>query len=146
MREPNKYLEIYINNKKFKEFDKVSVFIKNSSSRYLSEKNDNYNILGIRGLIESLDYQNCLKKKNEIDRDISYLFPNLDTKENKTSHLIDQSGKSFYDEKIYYFKNGSRITLTCIIFEDDFKKKNKYFDSFSLNLIPKEIIIWLNEK
>ena len=66
LREPNKYLEIYINNKKFKEFDKVSVFIKNSSSRYLSEKNDNYNILGIRGMIKSLDYQNCLKKKMKL--------------------------------------------------------------------------------
>ena len=67
LREPDKYAEIFL-SKQSQIYDVVSVKVRNNStSKYVTNKNEKYTILNIRGMTDYIeDYDSCLIKKDEI--------------------------------------------------------------------------------
>ena len=145
LNEPKKYLEIYIWND-FSIYDMVSVFIKNNSNVYLTNKNEEYKILSIRGGIAyDDDLEGCVQKRNEIAEDFSEMLFNAEKWDTIFPKSDDPSGRSTID-MVNFELEGNLVQLACTDYEKTFKIKNNIVDSLSVILRPKEIRRWLNDK
>ena len=145
LNEPKKYLEIYIWND-FSIYDMVSVFIKNNSNVYLTNKNEEYKILSIRGGIAyDDDLEGCVQKRNEIAEDFSEMLFNAEKWDTIFPKSDDPSGRSTID-MVNFELERNLVQLACTDYEKTFKIKNNIVDSLSVILRPKEIRRWLNDK
>ena len=77
LSEPLKYFEIYL-FEEFPIYDVVSVFIKNNeSSKYVTNSNEKYIVLGTRGMIYyNGDYDNCIINRDEVVEELSNIYKN----------------------------------------------------------------------
>ena len=82
IEEPNKYGEVYL-QKNYQTYDSLSFFVKNTpTSPYITNKNEKYIILSVRGLIEfDEDFDSCILKRDEVVGDLSKIFPNVQQRE-----------------------------------------------------------------
>ena len=147
LNEPNKYVEVYL----WKDFpiykDGVSFFLQNNqSSKYVTNKNEAYTILSVRGLIDfTNDFDSCILKKEEISRELIRLFVNAKKTEFDTPHPIDPSGNSKTTGVSYLFDSGDKAQLYCIDFEEKFRINNNYGEGLSVVIRREEIRLWLND-
>ena len=77
LKEPNKYVEVYLFNYSSTYEAGLSFFIKNNSTnKYINNKNEKYTILSIRGMKNYIeDFDSCIQKRDEIAADLSHVFP-----------------------------------------------------------------------
>ena len=108
--------------------------------------NDNdYIIHQISGF---LDYKNniqdCLKKKNEIKKEISEVFNNLDTKDKKNlSHPYDKSGETKYWATDFYLDSGAMINVGCMDWSSKFEEENNWQDSLDVSISSSDYMKYL---
>ena len=142
-KEPNKYAEVKINNN-FSKYDVVGVFIKNNNlNEYVSNKNEKYTILGIRGSIfYDEDFDNCIIERDKIVEIFSKILPSAKKSEYYEIHDADPSGDSIIDsvylDKLPY--EGSRYT--CTDWGESISSMNNWVDHLSIYLETEEIINW----
>ena len=145
--EPNKYAPIYFrgNSSTYVGF---SFFIKKpTSTKYITNKNEKYIILSIRGMMNYIeDFDGCLQKRDEIVEVLSEMFPNIQKYENTYSHAADPSGNSINDDVYFEFNSGDSVDLTCNNFEENFRNKMKWTEGLDLVIRSKEIVSWLENK
>jgi len=145
LREPSKFLHIYL-YKDFPIYDYVSFFIKKGKSGgdHFQIKNE-YKISGIRGEISFYnDFNGCLKKKEEVIKEVVTKFPGTIQKESiNLEHPLDTSGRSVVEYTDIIFDNGDAIQLSCNDWEEGFRIKNNYSEGFTFTLHTKEVISWL---
>jgi len=144
IEEPNKYGEVYL-QKNYQTYDSLSFFVKNTpTSPYITNKNEKYIILSVRGLIEfDEDFDSCILKRDEVVGDLSKIFPNVQQREAFGKHGIDPSGKSIFDSVYFEFDSEETIRLTCADLEETLRIKNNWNDSLSVSIFSKEIVVWL---
>ena len=110
------------------------------------DPNDNdYIIHQISGF---LDYKNniqdCLKKKNEIKKEISEVFNNLDTKDKKNlSHPYDKSGETKYWATDFYLDSGAMINVGCMDWSSKFEEENNWQDSLDVSISSSDYMKYL---
>ena len=146
LNEPNKYAEVYI-PKKLKAYDSLLVLIKNNStSQYVTNKNEKYTLLGLRGAITyNEDFDNCIVKRNEIADELSKVFLNLYKWSSVESHPADPSGKSIVDGIYFEFDSGSLAKIYCSNWEETLRIKNKWLEGLRVTIDSKEITEWLGD-
>ena len=143
LKEPFKYAEVKL-NKNFSKYDWVSVFVKNNNlNEYVSNKNEKYTILSIRGTIYyDEDFDNCIKERDEIVEIFSKILPTAKKSEYFESHSADPSGDSIVDS--VYLDNlpyeGSRYI--CTDWSESITTMNNWTDNLSISLETQEIIEW----
>jgi len=140
---PYKYSQINLPNT-FSKYDFVSVFIKNNATNeYISDKNEEFKILGSIGIIAYVeDFDECKKEQNKVS-DIFYrMFSNTQKTETSYSHRSDPSGKSIKDDVIYSFDSGEYIVVSCENFEETFRLKKKWTEGLKISINSKEIVSW----
>ena len=144
LKEPNKYAEVYL-SKDFPTYDSVLFFIKNNSTnQYLTNKNEKYTILSLRGVIEyEEDFDSCIEKRDEVVEVFSEMFPNAQKQVEVLKHGIDPSGNSIKDAVYFIFDSGADIGASCINFEETLRIKNNWTEGLSIHVYPEEIISWL---
>ncbi len=106
---------------------------------------NNYIIHQVSGF---LDYKNniqdCLKKKNEIKKEISGVFNNLDTKDKKNlSHPYDKSGETKYWSTDFYLDSGAMINVGCMDWSSKFEEENNWLDSLDVNISSSDYVKYL---
>jgi hypothetical protein len=145
LKEPNKYAEVYL-FKDFPTYDAISFFIKNNSTnQYVTDKNEKFPIVFVRGLIDyTEDFDSCIQKKDEIIGVLTKMFPNLQLEEVKKSHSADSSGNSKVEGSVIYFSSISNIQAQCNDFEESFRIENKLTEGLSVAILSEEISEWLN--
>ena len=145
LKEPNKYLEVYL-FKDFLSYDKISFFVKNNSTNeYVTNKNEKYTVLFIRGLIDyNEDFDSCIAKRDEVVEVLSEMFQNEDQNEYKGIHRGDPSGNSIIDGYIIYFSSGGNIQAQCNNFEETWRIKNNQTEGLSVAILSDEIAKWFS--
>ena len=146
LNEPNKYAEIYIWND-LSIYDLVTVHVKNSPSTvYLTNKNEQYEILTIRGLLKyTEDFDGCIQKRDEIEETLSEMFPNAEKWDTIFPKSDDPSGKSITD-KVYFELEEGTLQLACTNYEETFRIKNNIVNSLTVIVRLEEIRRWLLDK
>ena len=128
--------EVYM-FRKFEIYDHLSFLVK--------PKDKNYIIYFIKSSIKYDDkMKQCYVKQKEIVEEFSLLYKNTKKVEETVLYPDDPTGKS----NIYYvqfiFDTGDAITVACKDFEGNFKIKNNYVDTLSVELSKKEAEDWLS--
>jgi len=147
LNEPNKYTEVYL-RKEFPVYKAgLSVFFKNNSSnKYVTNKNEKYKIVFIRGRINYVeDFSSCTIKRDEIVKVLSEMFPNIEKQEAVLVHPLDPSGNSIIDDITFNFNSGDELRASCSDWEEVFRNKNNYTEGLSIAIQSKEIGNWLSD-
>ena len=147
LNEPNKYAEVYL-FKDFPTYERMSFFVKNNSTnQYVTNKNEKYTIVFIRGLIDyNEDFDSCIVKRDEVAEFLSQIFHNEDHTEYKRPHRADPSGNSKIDGYVINFSSGAMIEAQCNNFEETWRIKNNWSDNLSVSIDTVEIVSWLINK
>ena len=147
LNEPYKYVEVYI-RKKFNIYEYISVFINNKSlSKYLNNKNQKYVILGIRGMIQyNEDFDSCVQKRDEIEVEISQMFPSSYKSGYRLDHPSDPLGNSFQEHVTFDFNSGGLVDINCNNLDETFRIKHNRFEGFNIQLYNKEITSWVRNR
>ena len=145
LNEPNKYGEVYL-FKDFPTYDYVSFMIINKgANQYITNKNEKYKILSIRGEITYVeDFDSCIQKRVEIADDLSRMLPNAKKDEWVKTHSLDPSGNSIVDGIDFLLNSGEGVTLHCNNWEETFRIKNKYSEGLSVSIDSEETFEWLS--
>ena len=143
LNEPDKYLEIYT-NKNLQTYASLAFFIKNTpTSEYISNKNEKYLIVSIRGLIDfTEDFYGCIEKRDEIAEDLSKVFPNAQKTEKKFEHSTDAT---IIDAIYLEFDSGAQSEVSCMDYEETYRIKMNWSDNLSVSIDPEEIKSWLSD-
>ena len=147
LNEPNKYSEIYL-FKDFPTYDSLSFFVKNNSvNQYVTDINEKYTILFVRGLIDYIeDFDSCIQKRNEIAEVLSEMFPNAQKTERITKHSADPSGRSIIDVVLFDLDSGARIATNCQDFEETFRIEKKWSDTLNIAIQTEEVVSWFDDR
>jgi len=143
LNEPNKYSEIYT-NKNLQTYESIAFIVKNTpTSKYISNKNEKYIIVSIRGLIDyTEDFDGCIEKRDEIVEDLSKVFPNA----RKTEQNFEHSANGTIIDAIYLkFDSGGQSEVSCMDYEETYRIKMNWMDNLSVSIDPEEIISWLKD-
>jgi hypothetical protein len=143
LNEPNKYSEIY-SDKNLQTFDSIAFIVKNNpTSKYISNKNEKYIIVSIRGLIDfTNDFDGCIEKRDEIVEELSIVFPSA----RKTEDFFEHSANGTIIDAIYLeFDSGGHSEVSCMDYEETYRIKMNWNDNLSVSIDPEEIILWLQD-
>ena len=146
LKEPNKYAEVYL-FKDLPTYDFLSFFIKNNAvNQYVSNSNEKYPILFVRGLIDFIeDFDGCIRKRDEIAKVISEMFPDAQIVEDFGPHPLDSSGDSIIDSIVFKIDSGTEIESQCNNWEETFRVKNNYSEGLSVVLYSEEVLSWITD-
>ena len=141
--EPNKYAEVYL-FKDFPTYDSVSFFIKdNSTNEYLTNKNEKYTILFIRGMIDyNEDFDSCIVKRDKIVEVLSGMFSNTQKIEDVWTDKIDPSGNSIFDDVRFVFDSEDDIVARCNNWDENYRSKENFSEGLHIAISTKEIREW----
>jgi len=145
LKEPNKFAEVYL-IKEFPTYKNGLSFLveNNSTSKYISNKNEKYSIVSIRGMINYIeDFDSCLRKKDEIVAELSKIFPDIQKEEGTFEHPADTSGNSVVDFAYFYFDLGGKSEVSCVNFEETFRNKINWSEGLDVAVDTEEISEWL---
>ena len=148
LAEPKKYSEVYLYNSSSTYEAGLSFFVKRTpTSKYITNKNEKYIILSVRGMKNYVeDLKSCIQKRNEIVEELSMLFPNQQKTEGFFKHAADPSGKSIIDAVYFKFDSGDEIEISCDNFEETLRINKNWTEGLSVAIDSQEIISWLETK
>jgi hypothetical protein len=143
LKEPNKYAEVYL-FQDFSIYERMSFFIKNNSTnQYVTNKNEKYTILLIRGLISYIeDFDSCIQKRDEIVEVLSTMFSNTQKTEMVWTDETEPSGNSIFDDVTFTFDSGDDIMARCNNWDENYRIKNNFSEGLSIAISTKEIFEW----
>ena len=147
LNEPNKYVEVYV-LKDFPTYDMVSVFVKNNSlNLYVTNSNEKYTILSIRGMMPYIqDFDSCIKKRDEIAEVLSGMFPNSYKSESRLVHPADPSGNSITDHITFDFDSGEVADIHCSNWDENYRIKYNYKEGLTIQLLSKDVSAWMRDR
>ena len=142
LKEPIKFIEIYL-YENIKTYDQMAVFIKHNSNQFITNKNEKYTILSIRGIISyEEDNDSCIVKRDEIAEVAFMMFPNSKKDLYTKAHRGDPSGNSIMYGINYALDSGGWIDLQCVNFEETWRIENNQTEGISVAVDSKEITDW----
>jgi len=146
-KDPNKYGEVYLFEDRLV-YDILSFFVKsNSTSKYITNKNEEYTILSIYGSIDyEEDFDSCIVKRDEIAEELSMIFPSTNKLAGFFEHSIDPSGNSIVDYVYFEFDSGAQIEASCDNFEETLRLENNWSEGLNIAIKNAEITSWLRRK
>ena len=144
LNEPYKYAEVYF-LKDLKTYSAIAFLVKNNqTNKYISNKDEKYTILSIRGRINYIeDFDGCLQKRNEISEVISKMFLNVTKSKEISTYNADPSGDSIFDSVFFEFDSGDQIDAYCTNLEETFRIKKKWGEGLSVFITSFEVGNWL---
>ena len=144
LKEPNKYVNIFLEGE-FLNYDYLGFMVRNNSSNtYVTNKNEKYEILSIVGDKSYLEnFDSCIEKRNEIAEIFSKSFPNADKFEGIDKINSDSSGRSIVDQITFQFDSNFTISVLCDNYEETFRLKNKWSEGLRVKILTNEIDEWL---
>ena len=147
LNEPNKYAHVFFQGKDFQTYYALTFLVKNNSSNnYVTNKNEKYMILSVRGDKKYInDFDSCIQKRDEIVEVLSLMFINADKFESFLSHPADPSGNSSADMVSFYFEEGHTANVYCDNFEESLRINNNWSEGLTVEINSEEIDSWGND-
>ena len=134
-----KFHDLPIISSKFKTYDQVTFGLKKNDKNYII-----YSLAG--NLYYENDFQNCLKKKEEIINQIKSLFYEQERSDYKQYFENIDDGKSFSEITDFQFKDNSVLRVYCTDWTIETEKKRDFFDMLNIDASSKEYITWLDRE
>ena len=85
---------------------------------------------------ENID--DCYKKLNEIDKELSVLFKDAERRMMNTKHGADESGKSTVKQIYYTLESGDGAVINCYDWSKKMTEENRWYDNLDVSLDTKE--------
>ena len=99
----------------------------------------NFKIYGITGVIYFDDnFNNCLKKKNEIVSELKTSFRNIESRDENKNHWADKTGNSKTYSTYFEFKSGGYISVSCYDWSVKKNKEKGWYDNLKVGIISQE--------
>ena len=130
-----KYFMVSASSPSFEIYEFMQFALKNNDKNYI--------IQGLSGkIVFEKDIQNCLKKKNEVVKELSDFFKNyIENIENKiTPHQHDETGESKQHTTYINLKSKNTVDIYC----EDWSEKTKLTTNFQVRILNKEFMKYLN--
>jgi len=111
----------------------------------LKDNDKNFIIHGLSGkILFKKDIKNCLKKKDEVTKELSDYFSNdIENIENKiTTHRHDKSGKSKQHYTFINLKSKNTIDVYC----EEWSEETKLTTNFQVRILNKEFVKYLENE
>ena len=139
LSEPLKYFAVYL----FKEspiYDVISVVIKNNAlSKYVTNSNEEYKVLGIIGTIYyNEDYDNCIINRDEVVEELSNIYKNSNQEKIISKHPVWEE-KLVEDEVYFSLVGWGSSEASCIKIEKNFKIQYNLKDYLQVTIYSPEI-------
>ena len=146
LKDPSKYSHISF-NKGLNTYGWMSFFVKNNSSNeYITDKNEKYTILFIRGMMYFIqDFEGCIQKRDEIVEVLSEMFPNARKIENVWTDDLEPSGNSIFDDVTFIFDSEDRIVARCNNWDENYRSKENFSEGLHIAIETKEIFEWSSD-
>ena len=140
----SRYTLRQINSESLKQFDDIQVHFKTNDKDFIITS-----ISG--GIYYENKFNDCLKMKKDVIKEISAMFPNAEINDVGTSkwYEADPTGETITSQ--YFFNLGSAkyndyIEVSCYDWGEEAGKKYNAGDHFKLALIEKKFGKWLSEE
>ena len=143
LKDPSKYSHISF-NKGLNTYGSMTFFVKNNSANeYITDKNEKYTILFIRGFIEyNEDFDSCIVKRDEVVEVLSGMFPNAQKIENVFTSTTEPSGNSVVDDVTFMFDSKDRIVARCNNWDENYRSKRNWSEGLHIVIQPIEHYEW----
>ena len=107
------------------------------------KRNDkNYIIHSIAGGIFYSEFNDCLKQKNLVSKEISQIFKDAESSFDVRQIMpADKSEKSYSISDVFFIKNGS-ISARCTNWSDEMTEKYNWSDNLRVGIRTKEFNDW----
>ena len=144
LNEPNKYAEVYF-TKDFSTYDSVSVTIKNNSpNKYVTNSNEKYSIISIRGLIKyNEDFDSCIQKRDGIVEILSEMFSNAEITESIFTYGEGSFDESEIDSIVFHLSSGE-VEAQCNDWNETYRIQNNFTEGLSVIIYSEEIVNWFS--
>ena len=123
----------------FKTYESIDIHLKRNDYRYI--------IYALDGLIFYEDINNCYKKMNTVENELSHEFTNskkIVSGINK--HWTDKSGKSTVKRTHWKLDSGDLVSVECYYWSEEIKKKYpRWSNHLRISLTKKELDDWLKQ-
>ena len=97
-----------------------------------------------------INYNECLKELDQIEKEISSLYEDNSNIKNdgkiSYNHPADKSGNSKVTDIAWIFQNGDVIVIQCYNWQTAFGKKNEFRDSLKIAISNKDIDKWFSHE
>ena len=146
LNEPNKYAEVYLVIESVN-YDYLGFFIKNNSpNQYITNINDKYTILTIRGIKRYIqDFDSCIVNRDEVVGILSKMFPLIDKVQIRQNYFPDPSEKSIMDEVYFELDNEDLVRVWCSDFDEIYRMKMGWSEGLTVMIMSSEINEWLDD-
>ena len=135
--EDRKYFMVGAESSSFETFEFMQFGLKNNDKNFI--------IRGLSGkILFEKDIKNCLKKKEEVTKELSDYFGNdIENIENKiVPHRYDQSGKSKQHYTYINLKSKNTIDVYC----EEWSEETNLTTNFQVRILTKEFQKYLEEE
>jgi len=123
---------------KFKGYDQVTFGLKRDDKKYI--------VHSLSGdLYYENDFKNCMKKKEEILKEVSSLFIKQKRSDYKYVYKDIDDGKSFAEITDFIFKDSSSFRIFCVDWTLETEKKRDFTDMLSVTVSTSEWLRWLDK-
>ena len=134
-----KFHGLAIISDKFKGYDQVTFGLKRDDEKYI--------IYGLAGdLYYENDFKNCMKKKEEILKEVSSLFTKQKRSDYRYVYTEIDDGKSFSEITDFIFKDKSRLRIYCSDWTLETERKREFADMLSVNAVSNDYLKWINNE
>ena len=147
--------EIIANNRNYSEEKKFFYVVSSGNLNledydsldiYLKTDDRKYNIYALGGAIYNLNFEECIKKKDGIIKEISSLFQNSKFVDYGTyPHAFDKSGLSTQTNSTLYFSTGGNVRVECYKWSEEIKLKHNWLDHLSIAVVSQEVEGWIKD-
>ena len=136
----NIFFQNALRSPKYKVYDIVDFSLKNNDNNHII-----YGITG--GIFFNKDFNDCLAKKDEIEKDISLIFINAERIDYGTwQHPYDESKKSTITQVEFNLDiSNDSIVLSCYDWSKKITKELGWTDNLSISIWSKEYADWVRE-
>jgi len=123
-------------NLDLKDYDSFDIYLKTNERKY--------NIYALSGAIYNLNFEKCIKKKDEIVKEISSLFQNSKFVDYGTyPHVFDKSGLSTQTSSTLSLSSGGNVRVECYKWSEEIKLKHNWLDNLSIAVVSQEVEDWI---
>tara|TARA_B100001175_G_scaffold233934_1_gene200347 strand:+ start:1516 stop:2103 length:588 start_codon:yes stop_codon:yes gene_type:complete len=134
-----KFHDVPVISSQFKNYDQITFGLKKNDERYII-----YSLAG--QLYFENDFDNCIKKKKEIIKDLSSLFSKQERHDYTHTFGEIDDGKSFSEVTDFEFKDKSLLRIYCTNWTLETEKKRGFFDMLAIDATSEKYMKWLDNE
>ena len=122
-------ISLFVNESFFQKYENITIKYKKNDNNFII-----HNISG--GIYYNDNFNNCLNKMTEVEKDLSIFFNTAEKRKGSKKHSYDKSGKSIIHAIEYDLESGGTIQIKCT----DWSEAINMIDNLSISVTTDEFV------